>query len=145
MTETSAELTLRILKETGVPPKLAHGPDFDAVFDPFWFEGDEYFYYYNSSILCWQLGRALEPARRSKWPAPKDGSSADVDALNGISFMPQPKVPTDFDAGELDGIFRGPFLHGDRKFIWFLAEPAKGWELALESAPDSAPTALTLA
>ena len=128
---------MRLLTSTGQPPHLEHGPAFDAVFDPFEFESEEFYRYYDASIECWMIGRAVRVEERVFWAVPEKPTDGDrpeyILAANALSFMPAPRLPAVLD----DNNFRGPFWHGKRRFFWILTRLEQGWRLTLSIGDDN--------
>lgn len=130
MPNITADIILKIA-QMGSPPLLEHGPDYDAVFDPFVCDGEEYYQYYDASIRCWMIDEPIPLKDRRYWGAADSASdydrSEDIVAANALSFMPRPDMPAVL---ERDCI-RGPFWHGAHRFFWFLRDLEEGWILAL--------------
>lgn len=131
---------VRLINAKGPPPKLDHGPDHDAVFDPFELEGEEYFLHYMASIYCWMLRRPLALADR---PLPVENSEErgdEAEVRNALAFMPPPAALTEPLPPPVDGIPRGifqaPFWYRGKRFAWFVGEGSGGWQLAMFAQPE---------
>ena len=131
MKKNQKDNLIRLIMSAGRPAHLEHGPAYDAVFNPFEFEGEEFYRFYDASIECWMIGRTVSPADRVLWPIPEEASDGDgpeeVIAANALSFMPTPRLPAVLD----EQAFRGPFRHGSKQFFWLLSSLEEGWRLAL--------------
>lgn len=71
--------TMMKIGRQGPPPRLKHGPAFDAVFEPFVCDGEEFFRYYDASTWVWMIGRTV-PLKERK---PLDLSAAEVENTPG--------------------------------------------------------------
>ncbi len=131
MTNPENEQFLRLIRSLESNPHLTHGPEQDAIFDPFMFEGEEFYQYYNASIECWKIGRAVDPIRRRSSSLPVETNpwidQGDLEAISALAFMPHPRVPEKID----EPVFQGPFWYKDRQFLWMLDDLQWGWQLVI--------------
>lgn len=137
------EQLLRLVNTKGPPPKLEHGPDHDAVFDPFEFEGEEFFLHYMGGIYCWMVRRPLPPADRRYPDETRFGCPSEtLELMSALAFMPPPSLPDRSlsPAEELtNDTFQGPFWYRGSQFLWWLKAGSTEWWPIIFSSPPEEP------
>ena len=132
MTEISIEKQQLVAAAVGSLPMLNHGPDADHVFDPFEFEGVEYFFHYLGGAKCW----TTRAATGGPWCITElEQGDEDIAAVpSAPRFMPSPTPSGEsifpmnlwINVGQ---VTQGPFWYRDQEYIWSYDVREHNWAM----------------
>lgn len=123
---------------TNPPPSLPQGPYADHVFDPFMFNGMEYFFHYVGGAMIWMIRPTLDRAERAPLLEGEDDERTTPPLFMPPPLPPSEPVPPSPHEGVSACIFQGPIWYRGQEFIWFFMND-EGWQLAQHAEPNTAP------